>query len=162
MVPLIAMNMSHYFKEHAFFLDHPFLGEHLRATLKTSDDTRVNVTTEGGKVSITVEAALGSAGVYAWTNKNEAAPYPFSKYKPSTPPISHPIIDNLMELMPTRKRQRDLDLHNDRKLHEESLEKVMSELEKRSVRAKWIIGEFITVESRNTIRICLRKPFVYM
>ena len=162
-VPLTLLHMAQIFKDHVFFLDHEFLGEHIRKTVATkSDATKLSVKCSGGKkATISLGGALGSVQVATNKNSGNIPKYEFSKYA-GAPTVRHPIIENLMDLIPSRKRQRDTDLQNDRTLEEASLEKVMSELEKRHVRAKWIIGEFITVESRNTIRICLRKPFVYM
>lgn len=164
--PLTVLHMAQVFKDLAFFLDHPFLGEHIRAgggtALQTSDATHISVQTSKGIATITVEAALGSLNVPSDDRgKAMGGKYDFSPYA-AAPTLSHPIIENLMSLVPTRKRSRDHDLVNDRELVDSPLDKVMAELDRRPVRSKWIIGEFITVESHNTIRICMRKPFVYM
>jgi len=163
--PLTVLHMAQVFENFAFFLDHPFLGEHIRAgggtALLTSDATHISVQTSKGKATITVEAALGSLNVHSNDRGKAMGKYDFSPYV-AAPSFSHPIIENLLSLVPTRKRSRDHDLVNDRELMESPLDKVMAELDRRPVRSKWIIGEFITVESHNTIRICMRKPFVYM
>lgn len=162
-VPLLMVHLAEFCKSHAFFFDHPYLSEIIRSELGLtfSDDEYIGIKLASGKQACaTVASVLGSACVNKISG-DKAAALEFEKYV-DQPPFTHPILDSLHALVPTRKRRREPNDHNQRAFTDCTLSDVGDELEKRPVRAKWILGEFITVESRNTIRICLRKPWVCM